>query len=101
LIVTDASGVELNRVGYTVAGDADIARSLDKNAELADWLDSATIRGTDQVEHRTDAGAGLIMAERDQSMHRAVEDKTLPRDHNVIGGWRNVITWHLLRTLFE
>jgi uncharacterized protein YfaS (alpha-2-macroglobulin family) len=31
VLVTDASGVELNRIVYTVAGDANLTRSVDKN----------------------------------------------------------------------
>lgn len=69
LIVTDSSGVELNRVGYTVAGDANLTRSLDKNAELQIVLDKRDYAPGEQIKLNIRApytGAGLITIERDR-----------------------------------
>jgi uncharacterized protein YfaS (alpha-2-macroglobulin family) len=69
LIVTDASGVELNRVNYTVAGDANLTRSLDKNAELQIVLDKQDYTPGEQIKLNIRApytGAGLITIERDR-----------------------------------
>ena len=69
LIVTDPSGVELNRVSYTVAGDANLARSLDKNAELQIVLDKQDYTPGEQIKLNIRApytGAGLITIERDR-----------------------------------
>jgi alpha-2-macroglobulin len=68
LIVTDSSGVELNRVGYTVAGNANLARFLDKNAELQIVLDKRAYAPGEQIKVNIRApytGAGLITIERD------------------------------------
>ena len=69
LIVTDPSGVELNRVSYTVAGDANLSRSLDKNAELQIVLDKQDYTPGEQIKLNIRApytGAGLITIERDR-----------------------------------
>ena len=69
LIITDPSGVELNRVNYTVAGDANLTRSLDKNAELQIVLDKQDYTPGDQIKLNIRApytGAGLITIERDR-----------------------------------
>jgi len=69
LIVTDPSGLELNRVTYTVAGDANLARSLDKNAELQIVLDKQDYTPGEQIKLNIRApytGAGLITIERDR-----------------------------------
>jgi uncharacterized protein YfaS (alpha-2-macroglobulin family) len=69
LIITDASGVELNRVSYTVAGDANLTRSLDKNAELQIVLEKRDYTPGEQIKLNIRApytGAGLITIERDR-----------------------------------
>lgn len=69
LVVTDASGIELNRVGYTVAGDANLMRSLDKSAELQVVLDKRDYTPGEQIKINIRApytGAGLITIERDR-----------------------------------
>ena len=69
LLVTDANGVELNRAGYTVAGDADITRSLEKSAELQVVLDKHDYMPGEQIKLNIRApyiGAGLITIERDR-----------------------------------
>jgi uncharacterized protein YfaS (alpha-2-macroglobulin family) len=69
LIITDPSGVELNRVSYTVAGDANLTRSLDKNAELQIVLDKQDYTPGEQIKLNIRApytGAGLITIERDR-----------------------------------
>jgi uncharacterized protein YfaS (alpha-2-macroglobulin family) len=69
LLITDPSGVELNRVSYTVAGDANLTRSLDKNAELQIVLDKQDYTPGEQIKLNIRApyiGAGLITIERDR-----------------------------------
>jgi uncharacterized protein YfaS (alpha-2-macroglobulin family) len=92
LVLRNASGAELNRLSYTVAGDANLSRSLERNAELQIQLDKAAYSGGDTVEVSIRApyvGAGLITVERERvfkyqwfkttttsSVHRV----TLPQD---------------------
>jgi len=69
LILADPSGAELNRVSYTVAGDGNLARSLDKNAELQIALDKQDYTPGDQIKLNIRApytGTGLITIERDR-----------------------------------
>ena len=69
VLVTDATGVELNRVGYTVAGDADITRSLEKSAELQIVLDKHDYTPGEQIKLNIRGpyiGAGLITIERER-----------------------------------
>jgi uncharacterized protein YfaS (alpha-2-macroglobulin family) len=69
VLVTDASGVELNRIVYTVAGDANLTRSLDKNAELQMVLDKRDYTPGESIKINIRApytGAGLITIERDR-----------------------------------
>jgi uncharacterized protein YfaS (alpha-2-macroglobulin family) len=69
LVLRDASGAELNKLSYSVAGEANLSRSLDRNAELQVQLDKASYVGGDTVEVSIRApytGAGLITIERDR-----------------------------------
>jgi uncharacterized protein YfaS (alpha-2-macroglobulin family) len=69
LVLKDASGNELNRVEYSVAGEANISRSLERNAELQLTLDKNDYAPGDTMEVSIRApyvGAGLITIERDK-----------------------------------
>jgi len=69
LVLRNAEGAELNQLSYGVAGDANLSRSLDRNAELQIQLDKAAYAAGDtiQVSIRAPyAGAGLITIERER-----------------------------------
>src|SRR5688572_27574715 len=69
LILRNAAGAELNRLSYSVAGQANISRSLERNAELQVQLDKSSYAGGDTIEISIRApyvGSGLITVERDQ-----------------------------------
>jgi hypothetical protein len=69
LVLRDASGAELNKLSYSVAGEANLSRSLDRNAELQVQLDKSSYLGGDTIEVSIRApyvGAGLITIERDR-----------------------------------
>jgi len=90
--VHDAGGLLLARVDYTVAGAANLTRSLDRNAELQIKLDKKDYQPGDDIELSIQApyvGAGLITIERDKVFAHAwfkttktasVQHITLPRD---------------------
>ena len=92
LLLRNSSGVELNRLSYSVAGQANISRSLERNAELQIELDKAGYGGGDTIEISIRApytGSGLITIERDRVMlHQwfktsatsTVQRVTLPQD---------------------
>ena len=67
-LVHDASGLELNRVEYTVAGHGNVTRSLERNAELQITLNKQDYAPGEEIELSIKApytGAGLITIERD------------------------------------
>jgi uncharacterized protein YfaS (alpha-2-macroglobulin family) len=69
LILRNSEGAELNRLSYSVAGDANISRSLDRNAELQIQLDKPAYSGGDTIGvsiRAPYAGAGLITIERER-----------------------------------
>lgn len=69
LSLRDASGLELNRVEFSVAGAANVSRTLDRNAELQLALDKKDYAPGDEIEISVKApyaGAGLITIERDK-----------------------------------
>jgi uncharacterized protein YfaS (alpha-2-macroglobulin family) len=92
LMLRDADGAELNQLSYSVAGEANISRSLDRNAELQVQLDKPSYIGGDTIEVSIRApyvGAGLITIERDRiyqhqwfktSTTSSVQRIQLPRD---------------------
>jgi alpha-2-macroglobulin len=92
LVLRDAAGAELNTLGYSVAGEANLSKSLDRDAELQVQLDQPSYAGGDTIEVSIRApyvGAGLITIERDRVLaHRwfktattsTVERIQLPRD---------------------
>ncbi len=68
LVVRDSAGTELSRVEYNVAGAANLARSLERNAELQVSLDKPDYAPGETVELQIQApytGSGLITIERD------------------------------------
>ncbi len=92
LVLRDAGGAELNKLGYSVAGEANLSRSLDRNAELQIQLDKPAYSGGDAIEVSIRApyvGAGLITIEREKvfqhqwfktSTTSSVQRVQLPRD---------------------
>jgi uncharacterized protein YfaS (alpha-2-macroglobulin family) len=68
-LVTDATGQVYARVDYTIAGAANLSRSMEKNAELQivldkqDYAPGSTIRMQIQAPY---TGTGLITIERDK-----------------------------------
>lgn len=69
LVVRDAHGDELNRVEYTVAGEANVSRSLERNAELQLALSKHDFAPGEDIEvaiRAPYAGSGLITLERDK-----------------------------------
>ncbi len=64
----DANAVVLNSVNFSVAGAANLTRSLERNAELRVRLDKASYQPGDWIELNIEApyiGAGLITIERE------------------------------------
>jgi alpha-2-macroglobulin len=69
LIIRTADRTEVNRVEYSVAGDANVSRSLDRNAELQVNLSKHDYAQGEPVEiaiRAPYAGSGLITIERDK-----------------------------------
>ncbi len=69
LVVKDAKGLEVARVEYAVAGKGNIARALDRNAELQLALNKADYARGEEIEVSVQApyaGSGLITIERDR-----------------------------------
>lgn len=69
LVIEDAKGNVLNRIGYTVAGNANLSRSLDRNAELKLKLNQAEYQPGEEIEVSVNApytGSGLITIEKDK-----------------------------------
>ncbi len=68
-LIRDASGLELNRVEYTVVGSANVTRSMERNAELQISLNKKDYAPGEEIELSLKApytGAGLITIERDR-----------------------------------
>jgi uncharacterized protein YfaS (alpha-2-macroglobulin family) len=92
LVLRNAAGAELNRISYTVAGQANVSRSLERNTELQVQLDKPAYTGGDTIEVSIRApyvGAGLITIERERVFHAqwfrtsttsSVQKVTLPAD---------------------
>jgi uncharacterized protein YfaS (alpha-2-macroglobulin family) len=69
LLVRDARGRELNRLEYSVAGAGNVARRMDRNAELELKLARADVTPGEEIEVSIRApftGAGLITIERER-----------------------------------
>ena len=72
LILRNAAGAELNRLNYSVVGEANVSRSLDRNAELQIQLDKPSYSPGETISvsiRAPYAGAGLITIERDRVYH--------------------------------
>jgi uncharacterized protein YfaS (alpha-2-macroglobulin family) len=72
LVVRNAAGSELNKISYTVAGQANLSRSLERNTELQVQLDKPAYSGGDTINVSIRApyvGAGLITVERERIFH--------------------------------
>ncbi|HXS96471.1 MAG TPA: alpha-2-macroglobulin [Candidatus Limnocylindrales bacterium] len=80
LVLRDATGAELNKLSYSVAGDANLSKSLDRDAELQVQLDKPSYAGGETIEVSIRApyvGAGLITVERDRVfVHRWFKSTT-------------------------
>ena len=69
LVLRDVAGSELNKLAYSVAGEANLSKSLDRDAELQVQLDKPSYAGGDTIEVSLRApyvGSGLITVERDR-----------------------------------
>lgn len=69
LEIRDGNGNALNRIDYSVAGAANLTRSLERNAELTLSLSKADYAPGEEIEisvRAPYAGAGLITLERDK-----------------------------------
>ena len=69
VVLRDASGLELNRIDYSVAGQGNVSRSLERNAELQLTLNKPDYAPGEDIEISIRApyvGAGLITIERDK-----------------------------------
>jgi hypothetical protein len=69
LVIEDAQGKVLNRIAYSVAGNANLSRSLDRNAELKLKLNQAEYQPGEEIEVSINApytGSGLITIEKDR-----------------------------------
>ncbi|WP_018973277.1 MG2 domain-containing protein [Rudaea cellulosilytica] len=92
LVVRNARGEELNRVDYSVAGEANLTRSLERNAELQLALSKHDYAPGEEVEiaiRAPYAGNGLITIERDKvyahqwfkaATSGSVQKITVPKD---------------------
>ena len=92
MVLRDASGAKLNSLSYTVAGQANLSRSLERNAELQVQLDQPAYGGGETIQVSIRApyvGAGLITIERDRvyryqwfkaTTTSSVQKITLPAD---------------------
>jgi uncharacterized protein YfaS (alpha-2-macroglobulin family) len=68
LVIRDGSGVELNRISFEVVGHANVARSLEREAELKIKLSKPEYAPGEDAEIEIQApyvGGGLITVERD------------------------------------
>jgi uncharacterized protein YfaS (alpha-2-macroglobulin family) len=68
-VVRDASGTELNRIDYSVAGVGNVSRSLERNAELQLTLNKKDYVPGEDIEVSIRApyvGAGIITIEREK-----------------------------------
>ncbi|MGL4858262.1 MAG: alpha-2-macroglobulin family protein, partial [Enterobacteriaceae bacterium] len=89
LLIQNSQGQVLNRISYSVAGAANISRSLDRNAELNVKLDKSTYEPGETAEISINApyaGSGLITVERDKvyAWHWFKSDTTSSVQHITI-----------------
>ena len=78
--VRDVEDVELSRVPFTIAGEANVAKELEKNAELKVSLDKTEYEPGETMTVQITApyaGAGVITVERDRVLvHKAFKSST-------------------------
>ncbi|WP_338848930.1 alpha-2-macroglobulin [Massilia sp. W12] len=91
-VIRDQAGLELARVLYSVAGEANVARELDRNAELQLSLNKKDYNPGEEIEISLRApykGMGLITIERDKvyahkwfsaDTSASLQKITLPKD---------------------
>ncbi len=68
-VLRDASGTELNRIDFSVAGAGNVSRSLERNAELQLTLNKKDFTPGEEIEVSIRApyvGAGIITIERER-----------------------------------
>ena len=68
-VIRDPAGLQLARIDYSVAGQGNVSRTLDRNAELQLTLDKTEYAPGDKITVNIRApytGAGLITIERDK-----------------------------------
>lgn len=68
-VVTDRAGLQLARIDYHVAGNANLTRTLEKDAQLQIALARSDYTAGDEIEMQIQApyvGSGLITIERDK-----------------------------------
>lgn len=68
LVFRNPNKVDLLKVNYTIVGESNLARALDKNAELQLSLNKSDFKNGEEIEMQIKApytGAGLITIERD------------------------------------
>ncbi len=68
-VIRDAQGLEFNRIDYAVAGQGNVTRSLERNAELQLTLNKKDYAPGEEIEISIKApyaGAGLVTIERDR-----------------------------------
>ncbi|MBB5020041.1 hypothetical protein HNQ59_003349 [Chitinivorax tropicus] len=92
LVLRSATGDVLNRIEYSVVGEANVSRSLDRNAELQLKLNKTEFEAGETIDISIRApyvGSGLITIERDKVYHHvwfkttttsSVQQITLPKD---------------------
>ncbi len=97
LELRDAAGLAISKVEFSVVGQGEVTRSLEKNAELAIKLDKTQYRAGDQIEIAVTApyaGSGLITVERERvythkwfkaTATSSVQTITLPPDFDGTG----------------
>lgn len=69
IVIRNAAGLELNRIEYSVAGEANLTRSLESNAELQLQLSRKDYPAGAEIEMQIRApyvGSGLITIEREK-----------------------------------
>lgn len=97
LVIKDDTSRILNRISYSIAGNADISRDLNRNAELRVKLDKTTYKRGEPITLSISApyaGNGLIAIERDKvyswqwfktDSNSTVQTITLPKDIDLEG----------------
>lgn len=69
LVILDKNNTELNTINYSVIGEGNVSRSLERNAELNIHLDKQSYKPGEQIEIAIRApytGSGLITIEKDK-----------------------------------